>query len=200
VEFATATADRWADVDRLFAGCGDARRCWCGFLYRSRAEFLAGWQEGGAGNRNMLRGLVEGGAAPGVLAYRDGEVAGWCGVAPRAAQARLARSRVLAPVDDVPVWSITCFVIARPQRRRGLMRPLIDAAVDHARAQGAAMVEAYPLDAQRKLYPGELFVGTLNAFLASGFREVARRSPTRPIVRLSLHGDRAARAVGERGS
>ena len=178
--FHAATPDRWADVDALFASCGDARQCWCAFWYRSHKAFRAGK---GDDNRRFLEAMIREGRTPGVIAYRNGAVVGWCGIAPRTAQDRLGRSRVLAPVDDVDVWSITCFVIARPQRRKGLMRPLIEAAVAHAAAAGATMIEAYPLDAQRKIYSGEIFVGTIAAFRDCGFLEVARRSPTRPIMR-----------------
>jgi GNAT superfamily N-acetyltransferase len=124
--------------------------------------------------------------APGVIACRDGEAVAWCGVAPRAKQQRLARSRVLAPVDDAAVWSISCSVVAKEQRRQGLMRPLISAAVAHASAYGARIVEAYPIDPRRKLSSAELYTGTLAAFLDLNFEEVARRSPHRPIVRLEL--------------
>ena len=48
---------------------------------------------------------------------------------------------------------------------------------------GARCVEAYPLDAARKLSSGELYVGRLSTFQAAGFVEVLRRAPTRPIVR-----------------
>ena len=181
--FAPATADRWPDIESLFAGCGDARRCWCGFWYRENKDFRAGY---GDDNRRFLQGMVEAGRVPGALAYSGGAAVGWCGIAPRADQSRLARSHVLAPVDDRPVWSITCFVVAHGSRRRGLMRPLIAAAVDFARERGASVIEAYPLDAVRKLYPGEIYVGTAAAFRDQGFAEVARRSPTRPIMRREL--------------
>ncbi|MGF1608532.1 MAG: GNAT family N-acetyltransferase [Kiloniellales bacterium] len=183
LDFAPATPERWAGLKRLFAACGDARGCWCGFWYRPNRDFRAGW---GDDNRKFLQRIVAGGAEPGVLAYRDGEAVGWCGIAPREAQPKLARSRVLAPVDEQPVWSITCFVVAKGCRRQGLMRPLIGAALAHAGRQGARIVEAYPIDAQRKLSSGELYVGTPAAFRDLGFVEVARRSPTRPIMRRRL--------------
>lgn len=66
------------------------------------------------------------------------------------------------------------------------MRRLIRAAVEHARERGALIVEAYPLDLDRNAHAGELYVGTFRAFVDEGFVEVARRSPTRPIVRLEL--------------
>ena len=134
VDWAPAAPDRWPQLEGLFRACGDARGCWCGFWYRSHRQFRAGW---GEGNRRFLKALIEGGAEPGVLALSGGTAVAWCGVAPRERQSRLARSRVLAAVDEAAEWSITCFVVARGHRRQGLMRPLISAAVAHASARGA---------------------------------------------------------------
>jgi GNAT superfamily N-acetyltransferase len=181
VTFAAAAPARFADIAAVIGACGDARHCWCAYWYRANADYRAGRHDGS--NRAWLEGEIAGGAVLGLVAYREGRPVGWCGVAPRAAMGRLARSRNLAPVDDAAVWSITCFVVAREARRQGLMRRLIRAAVEHARQRGAPIVEAYPLDLDRKAHAGELYVGTLQAFLDEGFVEVARRSPTRPIVR-----------------
>lgn len=177
------TSARWDDAAQVFESCGDARGCWCAFWRMPRPQYRAGW---GARNRGFFRRLVEKGAPTGVVAYRGCEPAGWCGVAPRSDLSRLTRSRVLAPVDRVPVWSINCFIVARQHRRSGLMRPLIEGAVDYARNRGAPAVEAYPFDPKRKMMSGEIFVGLLPAFLDQGFAEVARRSPIRPIVRFEL--------------
>jgi GNAT superfamily N-acetyltransferase len=178
------TPDRLDDVEAVFAGCADAGRCWCAFWRRARADYNAGTRDGG--NRALFRDRVAAGETLGLVGYRDGRPVAWCGVAPRSAQSRLARSRNLAPVDDLPVWSITCFVTARAHRRTGLLRPLVQAAARLARSQGAPAVEAYPIDAGRRLSSGEIYTGVLGPFLDLGFREVARRGPTRPIVRLDL--------------
>lgn len=184
--FTPAAPDRWADIEAVIGACGDARLCWCAHWYRTAAEYAAGRRDGG--NRAWLAARVAAGVAPGILAYLDERPVGWCGVAPRVEQVRLARSRNLAPVDDAAVWSITCFVVAREARRQGLMRALIAQAVAFAAERGAEIVEAYPLDVQRKARAAELYIGTLKAFLDQGFTEVARRSPTRPIVRRVLRG------------
>jgi len=179
-----ATHRQRDDIAAVMTDCGDASHCWCAFWSRPRADFDRDW---GGGNRRWFMARLDAVARPiGVLAYVDGEPAGWCAIAPRTDHSRLARSRNLAPVDDLPVWSITCFVVAKRFRRQGLMRALIDGAVALARQHGAPAVEAYPLDAQRKLVSGELYVGRLSVFLAAGFTEVARRAPTRPVVRLML--------------
>jgi GNAT superfamily N-acetyltransferase len=86
-------------------------------------------------------------------------------------------------VDDAPVWSITCFYVARAWRGRGLTRPLALAAVAHARKRGARLVEAYPVDPRGELADAWAYTGLASTFLRAGFREVARRSRTRPIVR-----------------
>lgn len=176
-----ATPDRRGDIAAVINDCGDASHCWCAFWSRPRAEFDRDW---GDGNRRwFMRRLESTTRPPGVLAYAGSLPAGWCAVAPRAEHSRLAASRNLAPVDDTPVWSITCFVVAKRFRRQGLMRALIDGASAFAAAHGARCVEAYPLDAARKLSSGELYVGRLSTFRAAGFVEVLRRAPTRPIVR-----------------
>jgi GNAT superfamily N-acetyltransferase len=82
---------------------------------------------------------------PGVLAYVDGEAAGWCSVAPRSTYRRLMHSRTIPFVDERDAWSIVCFVVRPAFRRRGLMHELLEGAVAHASASGAEVVEGYPV-------------------------------------------------------
>jgi GNAT superfamily N-acetyltransferase len=141
----------------------------------------------GAGNRRTLRKLVKSGHSPGVLAYVDGKPVGWCSIAPREQFTFLSRSRVLRPVDDEPVWSVSCFFVARPYRRQGVTVPLLQAAAELARKKGARIVEGYPVDPQHGKLPGAfLWTGVLATFLRAGFKEVARRSETRPVMRYAV--------------
>jgi len=139
----------------------------------------------GEGNRKAFRKLVRSGAEPGVLAYADGEPVGWCAIAPREEYPLLGRGRILTPVDDQPVWSVTCFFIARGFRHQGLSTALLKAAVEFARARGARIVEGYPHDAKKPTADAFVYTGLASAFQKAGFREVARRSKTRPIMRWS---------------
>ena len=117
---------------------------------------------------------------------------GWVSLGPRADFERLARSTILAPVDDVPVWSIVCFVVGRRERGQGIGRALLDSAIEHARANGATTLEAYPVDTGGGRLPSaNIYKGTLSMFERAGFRVVALRQATassapRPIVRLEL--------------
>jgi GNAT superfamily N-acetyltransferase len=181
---APVTADRWDDLERLFGPRGACGGCWCMHWRLTSAEYAV--MKGNA-NRELLRELVASGAEPGLLAYIDGEPAGWVAIAPREEYPRLDHSRILKPVDDQPVWSIVCLFISPPYRRRGLSTRLIEAAARHAAARGATTVEAYPVEPRSADMPGVFaFTGTAAAFRAAGFVEVARRSETRPIMRRSV--------------
>ena len=179
--FVLATTDRLTDIELVFDDCAGGRNCRCAYWYVPNADYKAGW---GEGNRSWFRGLINQPRPPGILGYRDDEPAGWCGVAPRAVFDRLRRSKPFAPVDDRPVWSINCFIVRKPFRRQGLSRLLLKQAVEFAKANGAECLEAYPVDQIRPSRVGDLYPGTLSMFLEAGFVEVARRLPTRPIVRL----------------
>jgi GNAT superfamily N-acetyltransferase len=177
------TPARWPDLVKLFGPRGACGGCWCMWWRLSKADFVAGK---GDGNRGGLEAYVRSGRTAGLLAYAGGEPVGWVAVEPRDAYPRLARSRTLAAVDDRPVWSITCFYVARAHRGSGVTRALIDAAIRYARAEGAEAVEAYPVAYRGKLGDAFLYTGAASTFLDLGFEEVARRSPTRPIVRKVL--------------
>jgi GNAT superfamily N-acetyltransferase len=190
LSFHPATPERWGDVEALFGERGACAGCWCMYWRREAKEYSAGK---GAGNRAAFRRIVKRGDEPGILAYADGEPVGWCAVAPRAAYPRLGRSRVLAPLDDIPVWSISCLFVARPWRRRGVSRALIEAAVAYARSRGAKVVEAYPIDPAGAQPDAFVWTGIASAYERAGFREAARRSPTRPIMRREVRPGRRGR-------
>lgn len=177
------TPERWQDLEALFGPRGACAGCWCMWWRLGRKEFEA---QKGEANRRALRRLVARGAVPGVMAYCDEQPAGWCCIGPRDDFPALDRSRVLARVDELPVWSIVCFFIARRHRHQGLSTRLAETAVDYARASGAEVVEAYPIDTSAPAYPDAYaYTGLVPTFTRIGFTEVARRSPSRPILRLA---------------
>ncbi|MCJ7672733.1 MAG: GNAT family N-acetyltransferase [Acidimicrobiia bacterium] len=177
------TADRWDDLERLFGERGASSGCWCMWWRKSAKEWD---RDAGAVNRQELRSLVRADPAPGLLAFRDDEPVGWVALAPRDAYPRLQRSRNLGPVDDAPVWLISCFYIDRHHRGTGVATALLAGAIRFARANGARAVEGVPIDTSaRTPANADLYTGTLAMFLDQGFEEVARRN-RRPIVRCVL--------------
>jgi GNAT superfamily N-acetyltransferase len=195
MEFHPLTPDRWPDLERLFGERGACGGCWCMWARLPAAEFKAGV---GARNKRAFRRVVGSGDPPGILAYVNGEPAGWCAVAPRAVYRRLEASRNLQPVDERPVWSVTCFFIARPHRRRGLSVRLLKEAVRFAAAHGARIVEGYPTDSKARQADAFVWTGVMACFTQAGFMEVARRARTRPIVRRAVRA--GAGAGAPRGS
>jgi GNAT superfamily N-acetyltransferase len=182
------TAERFADLAALFEEGGDPKWCWCQF-YRVRG---LDWTSNAAVNRGRLEALTRDGPPPGLVAYLGDRAVGWVSLAERERYDRLTTAKVLAKVDDRPVWSIVCFVVSRKHRGAGVAAALLDAAVTFARERGATTLEAYPADTGGHRIPAaNAFQGTLSMFEKAGFEVVAvRQSPqakhARPIVRLEL--------------
>ena len=196
--FHALTPERWPDLETLFGERGACGGCWCMWFRLARASFVEGK---GEGNRRAFRKLVRSGAEPGILAYAGPEAVGWCALAPREHYPRLERSRSLAPIDDRPVWSVTCFFVARAWRRRGVTVELLKAALRHARERGAELVEGYPSQpAKQGVADAFAYMGVPSAFLEAGFRVVRRRSKSGRIVRRELRkatpAPRASRRAG----
>ena len=184
LEFHPLTPDRWRDLQALFGPRGAVGGCWCMWWRLKRSEFE---RRQGDGNKRALKKIVASGEEPGILAYAGGQPIGWCAVAPREAYPVLDRSPTLKRVDDRPVWSVTCFFIARPWRRKGVTVALLEAAIEYAARRGATIVEGYPVEPKKDSMPEVYaFTGMASAFRKAGFIEVARRSETRPIMRYML--------------
>ena len=177
------TPGRWPDLERLFGPRGGCAGCWCMWPRLPAAAFAAGR---GAGNRRAMRRLAAADPPPGLLAYVGGEPAAWCGLGPRASFPRLKRSRLLKPVDDLPVWSVVCFFVARDHRGHGLTVRLLREAARRARAAGAPAIEGYPLTTATRGADTFAWWGLASAFERAGFREVARPSAARAIMRRTL--------------
>jgi len=142
--------------------------------------------DGGESNRRAMRRLVRKGEEPGLLAYDGKEPVGWCSVGPREAYQRLERSRTLERVDERPVWSVNCFFVARSHRRRGVTSTLLRAALTYAKKRGARILEGYPNEPGKSWPDAYAYTGLATVFRKTGFREVARPSRTRRIMRHAL--------------
>ena len=181
---------RWNDLERVFlsTGCSQARGCWCMYYRESGKVAVPPGTGPSEFRRQRLRELAASGTPPGLLGYIGNEPVGWVSLGPRSAFLKLARSPVLKPVDDIPVWSLVCFVVAGQWRRRGVAEALLGSAVRYAREQGADILEAYPVDKPEPGRDDSLWFGSKSMYDRAGFVEVARRRPERPIVRLLLAG------------
>jgi GNAT superfamily N-acetyltransferase len=189
IEVRPLTPTRWPDLEAIFEarGCSVARGCWC-MAYRvtGSAPALPRGTTRAQVWRAALKALVDAGRSPGLIGYCGRTPVGWVSIGPREEYAKLRRSPVMKAIDDVPVWSIVCFVVPAQYRGQGFARQLLEGAIDYASRRGATVVEAYPVDKPERCADEAMWFGAKSMFDAAGFEEVARRKPTRPLVRLRI--------------
>lgn len=186
---ALASPDVWDDIQHALSGGGDGRSCQCVWPVLTNKE----WQTTDLDQRmTLFQHEVASGRPPGIIAYVDGDAAGWVRVGPRPAQRRLGRTRNIVAataeaLDDDAVWAVSCFVVRKEHRGRGVNAALLDAAVAHARASGARIIEGYPIDTgMTKVRVNDLFHGALSTFLRAGFTKIDSPKPDRPLVSLEV--------------
>lgn len=186
-----ATLDDWADVQQTLTGGGDGASCQCIWPMLANKDWNGTTRDG---REQILRTEIADGPPPGIVAYVDGEAAGWVRVGPRPTQMRLTRTRTIVaatpePLDDESVWAVSCFSIRREHRGKRVTAALLDAAVDYAKNSGARLIEAYPIDTGGGKVPSnDLFHGALSTFEAAGFHQSGELKPGRPLVALDLTG------------
>jgi GNAT superfamily N-acetyltransferase len=195
----------WDDLTAIFGTADYPSRCLCqrfkvvGWLWRDTTleQRVAMLRAGTAcGNPNAA-------ATSGLVAYVDGEPAGWVAVEPRTAYPKLRTLRVPwsgrdEDKDDDGVWVVTCFAVRKGYRGRGLTYHLAQATIDFARERGARVLEAYPMITQpgKEITWGELHVGARQVFEEAGFEEVNRPTLRRVIMQVDFK--REGRGRGRR--
>jgi GNAT superfamily N-acetyltransferase len=177
------TPANWTDLETLFnlPGGSIVRGCWCMHYRKTGTAASAPAQD-----KTAMHDLVSTGVVPGLVGYLDGTPAGWISLGPRPQYLRLRRSPVMKPVDDTDVWSVVCSYVPRASRGRGLQHRLLAAAIEFATNSGAAVLEAYPVDKPGRSHDDFMFFGSRSLYERAGFTEIARRSPTRVVMRLNL--------------
>jgi GNAT superfamily N-acetyltransferase len=171
IEVVPATAERFEDVATILGPKNPMSSvCWC---LSHRLDSKKNRELVGPARGEYVRMLCSRPVAPGVLAYDDGEVAGWAAVAPRS-ELPFSRSTKIPHLDDLPVWSVWCIRVRPGHRGKGISRAALQGAVGYARSQGAPAVEGYPVDNQnRKVDLTMAYVGTRSLFEGAGFTKAA---------------------------
>jgi GNAT superfamily N-acetyltransferase len=201
LEIRPLTLETWDALAGLFTQGGDPKWCWCTYWRVPGSTWAAASP---AGNRRALRKLAtDGDHAPGLVALRDGEAVGWVSLGPREDFERLARSRTVPQLPGTAVWSIVCFVVGRHARRAGVASALLEAAIEHARAGGARVLEAYPVQTDgTRINSASAYTGTLGMFERAGFKVASETTSKaggglpRVVVRRALRPRRRTAATG----
>jgi len=146
--------------------------CYCGWPRCQPREFVPGKSP----NREAMRAIIDSGECPGLLAFLEGEVVGWCAVSP---VERYPQYQVSEP----QAWGLACLLVAGQARKRGVGGALIEAAVMHAESHGASCVYGPP----PWWWPGteELCERLVCALLKHGFEKVGAGARI-PVLRKQL--------------
>ncbi len=186
IEYLPVTRERWPDMQRLFEASADEElgnpsRCWCMEMrLRDRAQYRVQAEDPGSeGNRKAMGALVQSGDTPGIVAYEGAEPVGWCSVSPREQLLGLPDAYRSQDAGTPRVWSVACFYVPEKQRRKGLMKGLLNAAVQYAIRAGAQIVEGYPMTPE---FFGDGAAGSVPIFEAAGFVEVASVNPIQRVM------------------
>ena len=183
------TPDRIPDFVALFGPSGACYGCWCTyFRLRPKVRQAAS----GDDRREFMLNRIRTGPPPGLLAYEATDPVGWMQIGPRTDvpewnnPGRSSSPLPDAPVDYPAVWAESCFFFRSRSRGKGLSHRMLAAGIDHARANGARLLEASPMEKAKQSRSIGLFVGSMSTFTKAGFQIVAQAKPNRPLMRLVL--------------
>ncbi len=175
--FRPVTPETRRDFESFFASRGAPHFCWCMVWRRSSEEAR---EHTGPDRRRQMMKRLDAGTTIGVLAYDGAMPVGWVSIAPRDTHRNLGGPP--AEPGEV-IWSIVCFFVPRRLRGAGMVPRLIAAAVDHARDEGATVVEAYPVDDDA---PSYRYMGFVETFKRAGFTNRGRVGVRRHVMRRVL--------------
>jgi len=189
-----ASEASWDDLAAIF-GTTNAGQCQCQRFKVRGCIWRDSTQEDRTGMLREQTGCDDPNAATtsGLVGYLDDEPVGWVAVEPRTAYFKLCTSRVPwtgrdEDKDDDGIWAVTCFVVRKGYRGRGLTYPLARATVDFARERGARALEAYPMITHpgKEITWGEVHVGARQVLEEAGFVEVSRPTVRRVVMRIDF--------------
>jgi GNAT superfamily N-acetyltransferase len=183
--FESLSKKNWPLFVQLFGERGACVNCWCMYFRANMYDFVEGKTNGG--NKQAMKDLVWANKPTGILGIYEGQAVGWCAFAPREDFIKLSKSRVHKPIDDLPVWFVTCFFVDKNFRRMGLSVAMLKGLIEIARKKKIKVIEAYPtIPTQEKLPDSFAWIGLYKSFERAGFEIADRTSKNRPMMRYYL--------------
>jgi len=177
LSFKPVDRSTWGDFESLFNGPGGPKFCWC-MVWRATPE--EGRGTSGVVRHEQMLERIERGVPVGLLAYDGATPVAWVSIAPRETYRRLGGP---AAEPGETIWSLACMFTPRKRRGQGMAHRLIAAAAEHARREGATVLEAYPVADDA---PSYRFMGFVSAFERAGFTEIGMAGTRRHVMRLAL--------------
>ena len=186
--------ETWPGFVKLFSQGNGWDHCFCVHFHRARPlpkdQWLATRKLRAARNRQEQKKLLDKGCSHGILVYVNEEPVGWCQYGPREELTRIDSMRTyLVPpqMKTEKFWRITCFVVDRNYRRRGVAGTALAAALESIKRQGGGIVEAYPVaNWKGKSFGNTSTHGTVSMFKAAGFKRVAPFGNANVVMRKKI--------------
>lgn len=173
------TRANWENFEQLFSTSEQCRECWC-LNHREPAGCATGILA-----KEKMRNLVSTGKAQGLLAYLDKDCIGWIAIDPMSELV----GHDCQSTGKVNEWSIHCLFVRDGFRGQGVSAHLIQAAIQHARANGAKLISAFPIPSEnRNRFPANEaeFSGRLSSYTKLGFGTIGAPSEFYQRVELEL--------------
>ena len=175
--FRPVTSETRGDFIALFSSRGAPSYCWCMVWRGSPSEKH---ERKGSQKKAQMLGRIDSGLPIGLIGYDGATPRIWVSIAPRTTHIRLGGPDAASGEN---IWSLTCMYAPRVLRGQGIAPVLIAAAVNHARAAGATIVEAYPVLPDSPSYG---YMGRVPSFERAGFEHVCTAGTRRHVMRLGL--------------
>jgi ribosomal protein S18 acetylase RimI-like enzyme len=174
----------WPDFEKLFLKQGvvvDAWWCWCTFHHVTSFSLPENAQprtraERAVRNRQRKKELVEKSCAHGIIVYAGKEPVGWTQFGSSDELPRMDNTKNYRKLEldnsAEKLCRITCFVVDKAYRGRGVTGAGLRAALEAIRKNGGGLVEAYPVS---KTDQGSnyIYCGTVSIFEKAGFKTIA---------------------------
>lgn len=153
-------------------------------FFHTKGEFLI--KGHGPDNKRAKKALVKKRRTHGIIVYSGETPVGWVQYGPKPELPRLDASKTYQKVnlDDKgkKLWRITCFFVDRNNRRRGVSKFGVDAALASIKQKGGGMVEAYPSTKPSK-GASLMWSGTVSMFANAGFDIVSQLGKSSVVMR-----------------
>ena len=185
VKLSTNNMDDWFDFfdNRGFQDHHDWAGCYCTYYHYPR--FPESYIETESkSKREYARWLIENDKMNGYLVYEEEKVVGWCNVG-----SKENYTKIFSDEDrGKKIKSITCFLIEKEYRGRGIARKILKEIIKDSMQDGTTDLEAYPNYKPANEYSN--YHGSVNMYLAEGF--VVIKSGRKKKMVLKIDENRAA--------
>jgi GNAT superfamily N-acetyltransferase len=159
------------DAFRELLGTSDFGGCFCAVWTSNGSDWEKRCGDSSQPNYFLTKKDLNQGRHVGYLVYFEGQLVGWTGSGPKTSFP-LMESKFGSRISEFSkeIWSIGCLALSAKFRGQNLAEKIVLAVIDEAKANGAKIIEAYPV---RPFHEPRMYRGSYKLFQKLGFVEIA---------------------------